>query len=56
MTLHRIKRGLRLPITGEPEQVIQRGVSVSRVALVADDYVTLRPTMHVADGDTVRRG
>ena len=29
---------------------------VRRVALLADDYVGLRPTMHVAVGDDVRRG
>ena len=56
MTVHRVARGLRLPIAGEPEQAVQRGVVASRVALVADDYVSLRPSMHVAEGDAVRRG
>ncbi|WP_367079322.1 Na(+)-translocating NADH-quinone reductase subunit A [Luteitalea sp.] len=54
--MHRIKQGLRLPIAGEPEQAIEPGAGGSRVGLVADDYVTLRPTMHVAEGDEVRRG
>lgn len=56
MAVHRVKRGLGLPITGEPEQVIDRHHTPSRVALLADDYVGLRPTMHVAEGDLVRRG
>ena len=56
MTVHRVKRGLRLPISGEPAQVVERAVSGARVGLVADDYVSLRPAMHVAVGDTVRRG
>lgn len=56
MAVHRVKRGLGLPITGEPEQVIDRHHTPSRVALLADDYIGLRPTMHVAEGDLVRRG
>lgn len=56
MAVHRVKRGLRLPIAGEPQQAVERGVSASRVALLADDYVGMRPTMHVAEGDEVRRG
>lgn len=56
MALHRITKGLRLPIVGEPVQQIDAGRQPRRVALVADDYVGLRPTMHVAPGDEVRRG
>jgi Na+-transporting NADH:ubiquinone oxidoreductase subunit A len=56
MTVHAVKRGLRLPIAGEPTQVVERGTAVSRVALVADDYVGLRPGMHVAEGDAVHLG
>jgi len=56
MGLHAIKKGLNLPITGEPEQVIHQAPPVSRVALVAADYVGLKPTMLVAEGDTVKRG
>ena len=54
--VHRIKKGLSLPISGNPEQVIDRRILASRVALLADDYIGLRPTMHVSQGDTVRRG
>ena len=56
MALHKIKKGLSLPITGEPEQVIGDGAQPSRVALVAGDYHGMRPTMHVQVGDSVRRG
>ena len=56
MELHTIRKGLRLPIKGEPEQAIASAPMVGRVALLADDYVGLRPTMHVAVGDDVRRG
>ena len=56
MGLHRIKKGLRLPIQGEPEQTIDESKSVRRVALLGADYVGMRPTMHVSAGDDVRRG
>ena len=51
-----IKKGLDLPISGQCEQVIEDGAPVSRVALVGPDYLGLRPTMAVAEGDTVRLG
>lgn len=54
--VHRVTRGLQVPIAGQPDQVIDRRASVSRVALVADDYIGLRPTLHVREGDSVRRG
>ena len=47
---------MKLPIAGEPAGPIEDARPVGRVALVAADYVGLRPTMHVAVGDTVTRG
>ncbi len=54
--IHRVTRGLQIPIAGQPDPVIDRRPSVSRVALLAEDYVGLRPTLHVNVGDSVRRG
>lgn len=54
--LHRATRGLRIPLAGEPRDVIDRGRSVSHAALLADDTVGLRPTLHVGIGEAVRRG
>ncbi|MFG0262732.1 MAG: NADH:ubiquinone reductase (Na(+)-transporting) subunit A, partial [Novipirellula sp. JB048] len=51
-----IKQGLDLPITGVPEQRIQVAKHVRHVALVGDDYVGMRPTMLVGEGDVVRQG
>lgn len=51
-----IKRGLDLPITGEPEQRIEVGPAVTRVALLGDDYIGMKPTMLVAEGDQVLLG
>ena len=56
MALHRIKRGLDLPITGEPQQEIRPGKPLTRVAVLADDVIGLRPRMRVAVGDAVLRG
>ncbi|MEM7350075.1 MAG: Na(+)-translocating NADH-quinone reductase subunit A [Acidobacteriota bacterium] len=56
MAVHKIKKGLSLPIAGEPEQTIDAARPPSRVAVVAADYHGMKPTMHVQVGDTVRRG
>lgn len=56
MTVHKIKKGLDLPISGEPEQSIGAGGNVTRVAIVAADYVGMKPTFLVQQGDTVKRG
>jgi Na+-transporting NADH:ubiquinone oxidoreductase subunit A len=52
----RIRRGLDLPIKGPPEQRVTEPPAVGSVALLGDDYVGLKPTMLVAEGDRVRRG
>lgn len=56
MAVHTIKKGLDLPITGEPEQKIDEARKVSRVAVVAADYPGMKPRMLVKVGDTVKRG
>ncbi|MGY5582868.1 Na(+)-translocating NADH-quinone reductase subunit A, partial [Vibrio cincinnatiensis] len=42
-----IKKGLDLPIAGTPAQVINDGLAVTKVALLGEEYVGMRPTMHV---------
>ena len=51
-----IKKGLDLPITGEPEQVIEDGNKVKSVAILGMDYVGMKPTMMVSEGDEVKLG
>jgi len=51
-----LNRGLDLPITGTPEQTIGRVNTITRVALIGDDYIGMRPTMEVNEGDRVRTG
>lgn len=56
MAVHKIKKGLDLPILGEPEQAIEAASQPERVAVVALDFHGMKPTMHVHEGDPVRRG
>ncbi|MBN6081991.1 Na(+)-translocating NADH-quinone reductase subunit A [Aggregatibacter actinomycetemcomitans] len=51
-----IKKGLDLPIAGKPEQVIRDGNAVSEVALLGEEYVGMRPSMKVREGDVVKKG
>ncbi|MEC9263198.1 MAG: NADH:ubiquinone reductase (Na(+)-transporting) subunit A, partial [Pseudomonadota bacterium] len=52
----KIKKGLDLPISGAPTQQIQDGLTVSRAAILGEEYVGMRPTMHVQVGDKVKKG
>ncbi|NDY94720.1 Na(+)-translocating NADH-quinone reductase subunit A [Wenzhouxiangella limi] len=52
----RIRKGLELPLSGPPEQRIEPGSAVRSVAVLGGDYPGMRPTLHVAEGDRVRRG
>ena len=52
----KIRRGLDIPLAGAPEQTIAREFSPRHVALVGADYVGMKPTMAVAEGDTVAKG
>lgn len=57
MTLHVIRKGLDLPIAGEPSQEIEpTEPKVTQVAIVADDFPGMKPKMFVREGDTVKRG
>jgi Na+-transporting NADH:ubiquinone oxidoreductase subunit A len=51
-----IKQGLDLPILGAPEQRIEVGQQVRSVGILGDDYVGMKPTMLVAEGDRVSLG
>lgn len=53
---HTIKQGLDLPITGSPEQAISQGNAVTEVAVLGPDYVGMKPTMFVKEGDRVKKG
>lgn len=52
---HQIRKGLNLPLAGEPQQKVTTK-EVNRIAVMALDYVGLKPRMLVQPGDTVKRG
>jgi Na+-transporting NADH:ubiquinone oxidoreductase subunit A len=52
----RIKKGLDLPISGQTEQIIENTSPVRHVAIIGTDYIDLKPTMLVNEGDSVKLG
>ncbi|WP_375738439.1 Na(+)-translocating NADH-quinone reductase subunit A [Pseudomonas boanensis] len=52
----RVKRGLNLPIAGEPTQRIEDARPVRSVAVIGFDYHGMKPTMDVQVGDRVKLG
>lgn len=54
--MHKIKRGLDLPIAGAPRQQIDDTSVVHSVAVIGADYHDLKPTMAVQAGDRVKLG
>lgn len=52
----KIKKGLDLPITGQPRQDIGESPQVSTVAVIGTDYWGLKPTLSVKVGDQVKLG
>jgi Na+-transporting NADH:ubiquinone oxidoreductase subunit A len=51
-----IKEGLDLPILGNPAQHVEIAKPVTKVAVLGDDYIGMKPTMLVAPGDRVKLG
>ena len=54
--MFKIRKGLDLPISGAPAQDIDSGPAVSRVALLGDDYIGMKPKMAIQLGDAVKLG
>ena len=51
-----IRRGLQVPISGVPLEEISSVRPPRHVALLGDDYIGMKPTMHAQVGDRVRKG
>ncbi|MCG9696099.1 Na(+)-translocating NADH-quinone reductase subunit A [Shewanella sp. Isolate11] len=51
-----IKKGLDVPIAGEPKQEIDHVASPVKVAILGEEYVGLKPTLMVEVGDRVKKG
>lgn len=54
--MYQIKRGLDLPINGQPNTDTIEYKKAQSVALVGFDYLGMKPTLAVAVGDTVKLG
>ncbi|MBX4824182.1 Na(+)-translocating NADH-quinone reductase subunit A [Klebsiella grimontii] len=52
----KITKGLNLPIAGMPSQQISSKPAVKRVALLGEEYISMRPSMAVREGDRVQKG
>lgn len=52
----KIKRGLDLPIAGAPRQEVADGPQIRTVAVLGPDYIGMKPTMAVSEGDRVNKG
>lgn len=56
MKTFNLRKGLDLPVTGAPEQVIHPGPAITSLAVLGPDYLGLKPRMLVQEGEEVRRG
>ncbi len=56
MGTHRAKKGLDLPILGTAVGDVRAGPSIIHVAVMAEDFVGMKPRMAVNEGDLVKRG
>ena len=54
--LIKIKKGLDLPISGAPEQIIHESSVTESVALIGENYIGIKPRLLVREGDRVKLG
>jgi len=54
--LIKLKKGLDIPINGEPEQAVYDANPVKKVALIGPDYTGMKPDLAVSVGDIVKLG
>ncbi|MFT6409165.1 MAG: Na+-transporting NADH:ubiquinone oxidoreductase subunit A [Arenicella sp.] len=52
----KIKKGLDIPLKGRPDERIDVANPVKKAAVLGSDYVGLKPTMLVKEGDSVKAG
>ncbi len=51
-----IKKGLDVPIAGDPEQIITDAKPVKSVAVLGTDFIGMKPTMSIKEGQRVKLG
>ncbi len=52
----KIKKGLDIPLKGRPDERIDVANPVKKAAVLGSDYVGLKPTMLIKEGDSVKVG
>lgn len=52
----RIRKGLDLPISGKPEQLVHAAKPIRHVGVFGVDHIDLKPAMLVTEGDKVKLG
>ncbi len=52
----KIKKGLNLPINGEPSEEVDDSKRVKKVAILGNDYIGLKPTLSISVGEKVKLG
>lgn len=52
----KLKKGLTLPLRGQPDARIDTASPITSVAVLGQDYIGLKPTMLVQEGDVVKSG
>ncbi len=52
----RTKKGLNLPISGNPSLDVDSSTAINSVAILGADFIGLKPTMMVEEGDVVHLG
>jgi len=52
----KIRQGMDIPLQGAPQQIIEDAPAARAVALVGFDYLGMKPTMAVREGDRVVEG
>ncbi|MBN3859312.1 Na(+)-translocating NADH-quinone reductase subunit A [Neisseriaceae bacterium PsAf] len=56
MSTIKIKKGLDLKISGTPQEILDQGKKISKVAILGQDFIGMRPGMAVKEGDRVSKG
>ncbi len=56
MKKFKIKKGLDIPLAGEPKQELTETKLTAKVAVTGPDYINMKPTLKVQVGDTVKKG
>ncbi|CAL1329478.1 Na(+)-translocating NADH-quinone reductase subunit A [Candidatus Providencia siddallii] len=52
----KIKKGLNIPIKGEPIQIIEENKTTKHIGLLGEEYIGMHPFIFIKEGDNVIKG